>query len=124
MKKAKTKKPVYPRLYLYKVKNYGGRRFVWRGNVGIRNLNSTYSGGINSLRFYSPSADATLVLFDQANFTGNFRLFRGTTDLPDLDAAVCNSKPVSLIISQSPLTIAQIQQISRSGTLPPGYRTV
>lgn len=115
--------PVYPRLYLYSDENYRGRRFVWRGNLGIRNLERMYDD-IESLQFYSPSANATLVLFDRANFTGNFRVFRGTTNLPDLDDIIGGEDPDSLIISRSRLTLDQIRQIRSTGSLPQGYRTI
>lgn len=114
---------VYPRLYLYSEENYRGRRFVWRGNVGIRNLDRRYDD-IESLRFYSPSANATLVLFDRTNFRGNFRVFRGTTNLRDLDDIIRGEEPDSLIISRSRLTLAQIREIRRTGDLPSGYRTI
>ncbi len=114
---------VYPRLYLYRDENYRGRRFVWRGNVGIRNLERRYDD-IESLRFYSPSANATLVLFDRTNFRGNFRVFRGTTNLRDLDDIIRGEEPESLIISRSRLTLAQIREIRRTGNLPSGYRTI
>lgn len=114
---------VYPRLYLYSEENYRGRRYVWRGNVGIRNLERRYDD-IESLRFYSPSSNATLVLFDRINFQGNFRVFRGTRNIPDLDDIIRGESPESLIISRSRLTLEQIRQIRRTGVLPAGYRTV
>ena len=114
---------VYPRLYLYSEENYRGRRFVWRGNVGIRNLERLYDD-IESLRFYSPSPNATLVLFDRPNFRGNFRVFRGTTNIRDLDDIVRGEGADSLIISRSRLTLDQIRRIRRTGSLPDGYRTV
>lgn len=114
---------VYPRLYLYTDERYLGRRFVWRGNVGIRNLEARYDG-IESLRFYSPSANATLVLFTRSNFRGNFRVFRGTRNIPDLDDIIGGNDPESLIISRRRLTLEQIREIRRTGRLPEGFRTV
>ena len=114
---------VYPRLYLYSEENYRGRRFVWRGNVGIRNIERLYDD-IESLRFYSPSSNATLVLFNRTNFRGNFRVFRGTTNLRDLDDIIRGEEPDSLIISRSRLTLAQIREIRRTGNLPSGFRTI
>lgn len=114
---------VYPRLFLYREENFRERRFVWRGNVGIRNLERRYDD-IESLRFFSPSANATLVLFERPNFRGNFRVFRGTTNIRDLDDIIGGENPESLIISRSRLTLNQIRQIRRTGNLPSGYRTV
>jgi len=114
---------VYPRLRLWTDENFRERRFTWRGNVGLRNLDRLY-GGIESLRFFSPSANATLVLFSRSNFRGNFRVFRGTTNLPDLDDIIRGDDPESLIISNRRLTLAQIREIRRTGRLPSGFRTV
>jgi hypothetical protein len=123
MKATISQQVVFPRLFLYSEENYRGRRFVWRGNVGIRNLERLYDD-IGSLRFFSPSSNATLVLFDRPNFRGNFRVFRGTTNIRDLDDIIRGEEPDSLIISRSRLTLAQIRRIRRTGTLPQGYRTI
>jgi hypothetical protein len=123
MKATISQQVVYPRLFLYSEENYRGRRFVWRGNLGIRNLERRYDD-IESLRFFSPSSNATLVLFDRPNFRGNFRVFRGTTNLRDLDDIIRGEEPDSLIISRSRLTLAQIRDIRRTGNLPSGYRTI
>ena len=120
---AQISQAVYPRLFLYTDENYRGRRFVWRGNVGIRNLERRYDD-IESLRFFSPSANATLVLFSQPNFRGRFRVFRGTTNIRDLDDIIRGEDPDSLIISRSRLTLEQIRRIRRTGVLPSGFRTV
>lgn len=114
---------VFPRLFLYRDENFAGRRFVWRGNVGLRNLDRLYDD-IESLRFFSPNSNATLVLFSRRNFRGAFRIFRGTTNLADLDDIVNGNDPESLIISRSRLTAAQVRNIRRTGTLPSGFRTV
>jgi hypothetical protein len=114
---------VFPRLFLFSEENFRGRRFVWRGNVGLRNLDRLYDD-IESLRFFSPSSNATLVLFDRINFRGNFRVFRGTTNIRDLDDIIRGESPDSLIISRSRLTLDQIRQIRRTGNLPQGFRSV
>ncbi|MNP09037.1 hypothetical protein D3C76_1011270 [compost metagenome] len=114
---------IFPRLFLYREENYLGRRFVWRGNVGIRNLERRYDD-IESLRFFSPSSDATLVLFSRTNFRGAFRVFRGTTNISDLDDIIRGNDPDSLIISSIRLTLEQIREIRRTGVLPEGFRNV
>nr|WP_072335354.1 MULTISPECIES: hypothetical protein [unclassified Paenibacillus] len=112
---------VYPRLYLYRDENYTGRRFVLRGNLGVRNLERRYDD-VESLRFYSPSANATLVLFTRTNFRGSFRVFRGSVNLRDLDDIIGDNDAESLIMSNSRLTLEQIRTIRRTGNLPSGYR--
>lgn len=115
--------PVFPRLRLFQDENFRGRRFTWRGNVGLSNLERLYPReDIESLRFFSPSANATLVLFEGRNFTGRFRVFRGTTNIRDLDDIIAGEEPDSLIISSMRLTLAQIRQIRRTGRLPQGFR--
>lgn len=116
---------VYPRLYLYREENFRGRRFVWRGNVGLRNLERLYRDDIESLRFFSPDPNATLVLFSRSNFRGAFRVFRGTTNLRDLDDIIRGDEdPESIIISRRRLTLEQIRTIRRTGRLPRGFRDV
>lgn len=115
---------VWPRLYLYRDENYRGRRFVWRGNVGLQNLERQYDD-IESLRFFTPQGSAaTLVLFSNPNFRGRFRVFRGTTNIADLDDIIRGEEPESLIISNRRLTLAQIREIRRTGNLPEGFRRV
>lgn len=116
---------VYPRLTLYREENFRGRRFVWRGNVGLRNLERLYDDDIESLRFFSPSPNATLVLFSRRNFRGAFRVFRGTTNIRDLDDIIRGDEdPESIIISSRRLTLEQIRTIRRTGRLPQGFRDV
>jgi hypothetical protein len=51
-------------------------------------------------------------------------VFRGTTNLADLDDIINGSDPESLIISNRRLTLDQIRQIRRTGNLPSGFRSV
>ncbi|VTR56927.1 Uncharacterised protein [Actinobacillus pleuropneumoniae] len=54
MRKVTVSQVVFPRLALFRNEFYRGRRFVVRGNVGIRNLERAF-GDIESLRFFSPT---------------------------------------------------------------------
>lgn len=94
-----------------------------RGNVGIRNLERTF-GDIESLRFFSTSSNATLVLFSEPNFRGAFRVFRGNTNLADLDDIIRGEEPESIISSNRRLTRAQIRAIRETGVLPSGFRSI
>ncbi|CAI6052969.1 hypothetical protein [Cohnella sp. JJ-181] len=111
---------VYPRLYLYRDENDCGKRYVWRGNRALRNLDRLYSR-LGSLRFYSPSREGTLVLFSQANFQGRYRIYRGTTNIRNLNALFGGQGPGSLIISSYCLKPWQVQMIRRTGCLPAGF---
>ncbi|MNJ55472.1 hypothetical protein [Paenibacillus bouchesdurhonensis] len=123
MKKAFISQATFPRLSLFRDENYRGRRFVVRGNVGIRNLERTF-GDIESLRFFSPNSGATLVLFSRTNFRGNFRVFRGVTNIADLDDIIAGNEPESIISSNSRLSLAAIRTIRRTGNLPSGFRSI
>lgn len=51
----------YPCLTVYNEENFRGSRRVFKGNLGIRNTDNILDG-IESLRFFSTSSNATLVL--------------------------------------------------------------
>ncbi|WP_339224585.1 hypothetical protein MKY82_26145 [Paenibacillus sp. FSL W7-1279] len=121
--KASISQVVFPRLTLFRNEFFRGRRFVVRGNVGIRNLERTF-GDIESLRFFSTSSNATLVLFSETNFRGAFRVFRGNTNLADLDDIIRGEEPESIISSNRRLTRAQIRAIRDAGVLPSGFRSI
>ncbi|WP_055110047.1 hypothetical protein [Paenibacillus ihumii] len=123
MKKAFISQAIFPRLRLFREEDFRGRRFVVRGNVGIRNLDRSF-GDIESLRFFSPSANATLVLFSRRNFRGRFRVFRGVTNIADLDDIIGDNDPESIISSNSRLSLDQIRAIRRTGNLPSGFRSI
>ncbi|WP_373456894.1 hypothetical protein [Paenibacillus sp. MDMC362] len=123
MMKASISQVVFPRLTLFRNEFFRGRRFVVRGNVGIRNLERTF-GDIESLRFFSTSSNATLVLFSETNFRGAFRVFRGNTNLADLDDIIRGEEPESIISSNRRLTRAQIRAIRETGVLPSGFRSI
>lgn len=123
MMKVSISQVVFPRLALFREEFYRGRRFVGRGNLGIRNLEGTF-GDIESLRFFSTSSSATLVLFSRRNFRGAFRVFRGNTNIADLGDIIGGEEPESIISSNRFLTLAEIREIRNTGVLPSGFRSV
>lgn len=124
MMKASISQVVFPRLALFRDEFYNGRRFIVRGNVGIRNLERTF-GDIESLRFFSTSSNATLVLYSEPNFRGAFRVFRGNTNIADLgDIIGGDEEPESIISTNRRLTLAQIRAIRDAGVLPSGFRSI
>lgn len=114
---------VFPRLVLFSDENFRGRRFILRGNLGIRNIETRF-GDIESLRFFSPNANATLVLFSRPNFQGRARVFRGSISIADLDNIIGGEDPESLVMANFRLSVAEIRQIRRTGELPSGFRTI
>ncbi|MGX1831300.1 hypothetical protein ACWIE6_23950 [Paenibacillus taichungensis] len=113
----------YPRLTVYSEEDYRGRSRVYRGNTGLRNLDNIL-GGVESLRFFSTSSNATLVVFTRPNFQGGFRVFRGNTNLRDLDDLIRGNDVESLISTNQRLTLAEIRAIRSNRSLPSGYNLV
>ncbi|RAI88258.1 hypothetical protein DET54_116148 [Paenibacillus pabuli] len=123
MKKTVHVSQTYPRLTVYAEEAYRGRSRVYRGNTGLRNLDYIL-GGVESLRFFSTSSNATLVVFTRPNFQGGFRVFRGNTNLRDLDDLIRGNDVESLISTNQRLTLEEIREIRRNRTLPSGYDLV
>ncbi|WP_413374981.1 hypothetical protein [Paenibacillus taichungensis] len=123
MKKTVHVSQTYPRLTVYSEEDYRGRSRVYRGNTGLRNLDNIL-GGVESLRFFSTSSNATLVVFTRPNFQGGFRVFRGNTNLRDLDDLIRGNDVESLISTNQRLTLAEIREIRSNRTLPSGYDLV
>ncbi|WP_438350051.1 hypothetical protein ACP8HI_05115 [Paenibacillus sp. FA6] len=113
----------FPRLTVYSEENFLGSQRILRGNLGIRDLDNIL-GGIESLKFFSTSSNATLVLFTNTRFRGNFRVIRGNRIIRDLDDLIAGNDVESLISSNQRLTLAQIRIIRNSGNLPSGYRLI
>lgn len=113
----------YPRLTVYDEENFNGRRRVYTGNLGIRNTDNILDG-IESLRFFSTSSNATLVLFSRTRFRGSFRVLRGNHNLRDLDDFISGNDVESIISTNQRLTLDQIRRIRDTGTLPSGYRLI
>lgn len=113
----------YPRLTVYDDEGLTGRRRVYTGNLGIRNLDNILDG-VESLRFFSTSSNATLVLFTRTRFRGSFRILRGNRTIRDLDDFLSGRDVESLISTNQRLTAAQVRAIRDSGQLPAGYRLI
>lgn len=123
MKKEVHISQTFPRLTVWDEENFTGRRRVFTGNLGIRNTDNILDG-IESLRFFSTSSNATLVLFTRTRFRGNFRVLRGNRSIRDLDNFISGNDVESIISSNQRLTLEQIRSIRSSGELPSGYRLI
>jgi hypothetical protein len=111
----------YPRLALYSEERFRGAVRVFRGNLGIRDVDRR-GRDAESLRFFSPNANATLVLFSEESFRGSFRVFRGSRNIANLDDIIFGEEPESIVMANFRLTLAQIRTIRRTGNLPSGFR--
>ncbi|WP_010269135.1 hypothetical protein [Paenibacillus senegalensis] len=113
----------YPRLTVYEDEGFTGRSRVFTGNVGISNTDRIVDG-IESLRFFSTSSNATLVLFTRTGFRGNFRILRGNRSIRDLDDLIAGNDVESIISTNQRLTVEQVRAIRNAGQLPAGYTRV
>ncbi|MEC0170795.1 hypothetical protein [Paenibacillus graminis] len=123
MKKEAQISQTYPRLTVYSEENFLGRSRIYTGNLGIRNTDSILDG-IESLRFFSTSSNATLVLFTRTRFRGNFRVLRGSRNIRDLDDYINSNDVESILSTNQRLTLSQIRNIRDTGNLPAGYRLI
>ncbi|MBY3624650.1 hypothetical protein HGO21_34685 [Acinetobacter sp. CUI P1] len=123
MKKEVHVSQTYPRLTVYNEENFRGSSRIYTGNLGIRDTDRILDG-IESLRFFSTSSNATLVLFTRTQFRGNFRVLRGNHSIRDLDDFISGNDVESIISTNQRLTLEQIRNIRSSGTLPAGYRLI
>jgi hypothetical protein len=123
MKKEVHVSQTYPRLTVYDDENFRGNRTIFTGDLGIRNTDNILDG-IESLRFFSTSSNATLVLFTRTRFRGNFRVIRGNRNIRDLDDFISGNDVESIISTNQRLTLEQIRNIRSTGTLPAGYRLI
>lgn len=121
MKKEVHVSQTFPRLTVYDEENFRGSSRIFTGNLGIRNTDRILDG-IESLRFFSTSSNATLVLFTRTRFRGNFRVLRGNRSIRDLDDFISGNDVESIISTNQRLTLEQIRNIRSSGNLPSGYR--
>ncbi|MNC22574.1 hypothetical protein D3C76_245690 [compost metagenome] len=123
MKKEVHISQTYPRLTVYSEENHLGRSRIYTGNLGIRNTDAILDG-IESLRFFSTSSNATLVLFTRTRFRGSFRVLRGNRNIRDLDDYINGNDVESIISTNQRLTLTQIRNIRDTGNLPAGYRLI
>ncbi|WNS45595.1 hypothetical protein [Paenibacillus sp. MMS20-IR301] len=120
---AKAAAAVYPRLRVFSEEDFRGLRRTYRGNLGMPDVDSVLTG-IESLKFFSTSPDATLVLFDRSRFRDNFVILRGNRSISELDDILRKGDVESLIATNQRLTAAQVRAIQRTGKLPAGYRLI
>jgi hypothetical protein len=111
------------RLALWSGSNFTGRRIlIRRGGIAIKDLGAFRFNNLLtsfSLRNTVNPSQVTLVLFSGLNFTGNFRVFRGSQSVANLSTRNFNNVTTSLILVGRNLTNTQINRIRNTGN-PPG----
>ena len=108
------------RLALFQDNNFSGRRILFRrGGVAVRDVNALqFNDQLSSFRLRNTlnGRDVTLILFADTNYRGEFRVYRGNTNVASLGNF--NDKMSSFIVVGRRLTDAQIIRI-RNTRIPP-----
>lgn len=114
-----------PRLRLFADTDFSGTLREFKGNLGVRNLSRlSFNNTAESLRFNANNNVATLVLFDLANYGGNFIVFRGSTDVADLGNQDFDNITSSFIMSNSFLSDTDIRNIRDSKVIPSNFAEI
>ena len=110
------------RMVLYQDINFSGRRIQFRrGGVAIRDLRAfRFNDELSSLRLRNVVSrnQVTLVLFQDINYRGAVRVFRGSQNVASLIARGFNDEASSLVVVGRRLTDRQINNI-RNNRRPP-----
>ncbi|MGF7048181.1 hypothetical protein J2T13_002688 [Paenibacillus sp. DS2015] len=110
------------RLALFAGTNFNGRRIVFRrGGVAVRDLGAfRFDDLLSSFRVRNVvnRSEVTLVLFSRINFRGDFRVFRGNTNVANLRNQGFDNVTSSFILVGRNLTNQQIREIQNTGNPP------
>lgn len=108
------------RLQLFEDPGFSDRRIVFaRGGVAVRDMRAfRFDNELGSFRLRNVvnSRAVTLILFADTNFRGDFRVYRGNTNVSDLGDF--NDRMSSFIVVGRRLSNAEINQI-RNTRRPP-----
>jgi hypothetical protein len=110
-------------LTLFADANFVGRFLRFRGNLGVRSLSVfNFNDLLSSFRLSGNSA-STLVLFQDDNYKGNRRVFRGpVNDVSFLSNF--NDLTSSFILSRNRLSNNDINRIQNQGVAPANFGEV
>ncbi len=108
------------RLQLFEDSGFSDRRIVFaRGGIAVRDMRAfRFDNELGSfrLRNVADSREVTLILFADTNFRGDFRVFRGNTNVSDLGNF--DDRMSSFIVVGRRLSNSEINQI-RNTRRPP-----
>jgi hypothetical protein len=111
-----------PFLAIWSDADFSGRRLRFRGNLGVRSLVVfNFNDVLSSFQFIGRD-QSTLVLFQDINYQGNRRVFRGSFDVDFLSNF--NDITSSFIISRNRLSNSDINRIQNRGTAPSNFAEV
>lgn len=111
-----------PVLTLWSDADFSGRRLRFRGNLGVRSLSVfDYNDVLSSFRF-TGNSNSTLVLFEDDNYQGSRRVFRGPREVSFLSDF--NDTVSSFIISRDRLSNNDIDDIQDDGHAPNDFGEV
>ncbi|CAG7644751.1 hypothetical protein ACFQI7_24795 [Paenibacillus allorhizosphaerae] len=111
-----------PQLTLWSDNEQRGRRLRFRGNLGVRSLVIFNFNDVLSSFVLTGNRNSTLVLFQDINYQGPRRVFRGSIEvdsLPDF-----NDQTSSFILSRRRLSNAEIDRIQRRRVAPENFAEV
>ncbi|WP_438349320.1 hypothetical protein ACP8HI_01090 [Paenibacillus sp. FA6] len=112
-----------PMLSLWSDNDFSGRRLRFRGNLGVRSLEVfNFNDALSSFRFEGRN-QSTLVLFEDINYQGSRRVFRGS-DVERDSLGNFNDRTSSFIISRNRLSNSDINRIQNRGTAPSNFAEV
>ena len=122
MKKKAMVQQVLPRLTMWSDADFSGNRLRFRGNLGVRNLVTFgFNDVLSSFRFEG-NRNSTLVLFEDINYQGSRRVFRGPINENFLSDF--NDRASSFVMSRRRLSNDEIRRIQRRSMAPDNFAEV
>jgi len=114
----------FVRLALWAGTGFTGRRILFRrGGIAIRDLRAfRFNNLLSSFQLSNVlnRNQVTLVLFSGFNFTGSYRVFRGSQSVRNLGSFNFNNVTSSLILVGRILSDSEIERIRSTGRPPRG----
>ena len=115
-------KQTLPQLTMWSDANFSGNRLRFRGNLGVRNLVTFGFNDVLSSFEFVGNDNSTLVLFEDINYQGARKVFRGSQNVSFLSDF--NDTVSSFIISRRRLSNDEIRRIQRRSSAPDNFAEV
>jgi len=122
MNKKAVIKQTLPQLSMWSDADFSGNRLRFRGNLGVRNLVPFgFNDVLSSFRFVG-NRNSTLVLFEDVDYQGERRVFRGSVNENFLRNF--NDTVSSFIMSRRRLSNDEIRRIQNRRRAPENFAEV
>ncbi|RKD24965.1 hypothetical protein BEP19_03775 [Ammoniphilus oxalaticus] len=122
MKKRAIVQQTRPRLTLWSDANFSGNSLRFRGDLGVRNLITFGFNDVLSSLQLEGGPQNTLVLFEDVNYQGRRKVYRGPVNVSFLSDF--NDVASSFIISRRRLSNDEIRRIQRRGRAPGNFAEI